>query len=372
MVGVELFVAVAARTFLDHEPSEVPRKCFEHDRRAAEPSCVRPEVAPCERAIVPEPSRINAARASNPVRSPSIAAPSEVAVALILSTLPTYRYPWRLGSAGLLAKRDPNRSGRVIRCYPMAKQLVRCERGNGLRFGRFRRILKSPEASALGSGPGCPPFGGGAGFCDLRPQFDHLVDNRFDRCQPTAARTECPGKSVGEPEHRFMQSDSMVVHQCGFGDPGLRDCALVVRIVLAALDSQARHIAILQLFDERCDAGVPGSEFAHAMLSMANHADNPHWHSDEHVQELTAGGVAFLMEVDSSPFGHKVGGRTANGRKVLRFDEHATHEIPLAPARLVDERIGGPELPTSHVGLSRRTSARPVAMGWSVLARAWA
>jgi hypothetical protein len=107
-----------------------------------------------------------------------------------------------------------------------------------------------------------------------------------------------------------MQPDSMVVHQCRLGEAGLRDCALVVCVVLAALNSQARHLAILELFNERGDASVPDSEFAHAMLSMANHADNPHGHRDEQVQKLTAGVVTFLMEVDPFPLGHKVARRT--------------------------------------------------------------
>jgi hypothetical protein len=55
-------------------------------------------------------------------------------------------------------------------------------------------------------------------------------------------------------------------------------------------------------------------------------------HRDEQVQKLPAGVVTFLMEVDPFPLGHKVARRTTNGCKMLRFDKHASHEIPLASA----------------------------------------
>ena len=44
-------------------------------------------------------------------------------------------------------------------------------------------------ASAVGSGPGCQPFGWGAGFCALRPQFDDTLDDVLHDWHPSLAGT---------------------------------------------------------------------------------------------------------------------------------------------------------------------------------------
>lgn len=61
---------------------------------------------------------------------------------------------------------NPLRWSRAVLAAPtqeLHEPAVRC--GTCLRIGARRRILVRPRASALGSGPGCQPFGWGAGFC---------------------------------------------------------------------------------------------------------------------------------------------------------------------------------------------------------------
>ena len=60
----------------------------------------------------------------------------------------------------------------------------------GLRFASGGRILVLLTASAVGSGPGCQPFGWGAGFCALRPQVDDTLYDVLDERHPSVTGTK--------------------------------------------------------------------------------------------------------------------------------------------------------------------------------------
>ena len=86
----------------------------------------------------------------------------------------------------------------------------------GLRIALPGRIMVVPRASALGSGPGCPPFGGGAGFCALRPKFCDVVDERFDQWQPPTTSSVGPGNRICNPQQRLACTPPVIKDQGWF------------------------------------------------------------------------------------------------------------------------------------------------------------
>ena len=73
-----------------------------------------------------------------------------------------------------------------------------------------RCILTVLRASACGSGPGCPPFGGGTGFCASGASLDHLEQRWRGQRRPPAARTVRPRDGVRYPQEGFLAAHPVV------------------------------------------------------------------------------------------------------------------------------------------------------------------
>ena len=93
---------------------------------------------------------------------------------------------------------------------------IRMSSTTGLRIAHPWRILVLPRASALGSGPGCPPFGGGAGFCALRPKVCDVVDERLDHWQPPTTSSVSPGDGICNPQQRLACTPPVIKDQRWF------------------------------------------------------------------------------------------------------------------------------------------------------------
>ena len=154
----------------------------------------------------------------------------------------------------------------------------------GLRIALPGRIMVVPRASALGSGPGCPPFGGGAGFCALRTQFRDVVEQRSYEREPASAGAVRPRDRVSDPKQWLAQALAMVEHQRWLREARPDDRSLIVSIVLSALDRQSGYGPLLEQPNDLRQTRVPRVELAQTMAARADDDRDPLGHRGEQLE----------------------------------------------------------------------------------------
>lgn len=237
-----------------------------------------------------------------------------------------------------------------------------------LRITTDGRIMVTPTASAVGSGPGCQPFGWGAGFCALGPQFDHIIDDEIDeRCPPVACPVG-PRDGICDPEDRFVQRAPMAERERRLGVPAPCDGPMVVPIVLTTLDRQPRHGSILELSNDLDEARIASLELTHTVTASTGDHGDAYRQSHDQLEGSSPRTVELLVEVQPLPGADERSRRTSDERKVPRLDEYARHEVPRPADRLVDERVG--ERHALHPSSPFKMSLRPAATARSAAAKA--
>jgi len=122
--------------------------------------------------------------------------------------------------------------------------------GTGLRFAAGGRILGDAHGKRCGKWTRLPTLWLGSRvlrFSDL----DDVAEPDTQEGRPPGASTRGPGDAIGDPEERFVDTPSMLEDQTWLRSSVPKDCALIVGVVLPALDDEPINSSRLQRSDDR-------------------------------------------------------------------------------------------------------------------------
>ena len=86
-----------------------------------------------------------------------------------------------------------------------------------------------------------------------------------------AAGAECPPDRVGEPQDRLAAAVAMLERERGLSGTHMSDRALVVPVVLPALDRESLHVPRLEHSNDVAETSISRSELADALMARARH-----------------------------------------------------------------------------------------------------
>ena len=127
-----------------------------------------------------------------------------------------------------------------------------------------------PVASASGSGPGCQPFGWGAGFRAFSG-LDDAVEAPTEMLPPARSGASGPRDAIGDPQQRLLHPAPMLEHQSGLRPTMTTNGSLIVDVVLAALDHEPLDGSNLECADDVLEAASTGLELTHAVAASTHH-----------------------------------------------------------------------------------------------------